>query len=114
MLVCIDHYSKWLSVLPIKDKRAQTVATALKEKILPTLPKIPERILSDNGQEFVGRVTEEVLEEFNIVHSKSSAYFAPGNGVTERVNRTIIQLLKDDRELKWDEKLHIAQGDYKL
>ena len=106
MLVCIDHYSKWLCIQPIKDKKAQTVATALREKILPTLPKVPERLLSDNGQEFVGKVTEGVLEEFNIVHSKSSAYFAPGNGITERVNRTIIQMLKDNQDVNWDEKLH--------
>ena len=106
MLVCIDHFSKWLTVQPIRDKRSQTVARALRDKVLPTLPRIPERLLSDNGGEFVGSEFRQVLEEMNIIHCTSSPYFAPGNGCAERVNRTIIQLLKGDEGNCWDEKIY--------
>ena len=105
MLVCIDHFSKWLAVQPIKDKCSLTVANALKRNILPSLPRIPERMLSDHGAEFVGRDYQGVLEEMSITHCMSSPYFAPGNGCAERVNRTIIQLLKGDEGV-WDEKLY--------
>ena len=106
MLVCIDHFSKWLSVQPIKDKRSITVADALKHKVLPSLPRIPERLLSDHGAEFTGREYQKVLQDMNILHCMSSPYFAPGNGCAERVNRTIIQLLKGDAGNCWDEKLY--------
>ena len=110
MLVCIDHFSKWLAIQPIRNKDGKTVANNFKYNILPNLPRIPEKVLSDNGSEFTGRKFKKVLKEQNIFHCYSSAYHAAGNGCVERVNRSTIQLLKGDVEEGkcWDEKLYKA------
>ena len=54
MLVCVDHFSKWQAVYPIKNKKCATVPDALRDKVLPSLPKVPERVLTDHGKEFLG------------------------------------------------------------
>ena len=106
-LVFIDHFSKWLSVHPMRDKRSSTIANILKQRILPCIPKIPEKLLSDNGPEFIGSEFESVLSHYNIKHVFSSPYHPEGNGACERVNRTIIERLKsmaNDRD--WDENIY--------
>ena len=50
----IDHHTKWLSSLPIKDRTSITCALGF-SKILAGLPSIPESVLSDNGREFTGQ-----------------------------------------------------------
>ena len=107
LLVCVDHYSKWLAVSPMKDKRSITVANALQNHILPSMPKIPDRLLSDNGMEFLGSEFKSMLAKFNINHCNSTPYHAAGNGGCERVNKTIIQMLKDydDEHDDWDQRI---------
>jgi len=106
LLVFVDLNSKWLSAVPIKDKKSSTVAETLSKKILPFVPKIPERLLSDNGPEFRGSMFEDTLKGLNIDHVYSSPYHAPGNGACERVNRTIIQLLRgEEDEDNWDNNI---------
>ena len=109
-LVVIDHNSKWLTAVPVKNKSSTTISRILKYQILPNMIKIPVSILSDNGLEFKGRETEEVLKEFNIKHLYSSPYTPTGNGAVERVNRTLIGILKSltDDLGKWDEILNKA------
>ena len=93
-MVVVDHCSKWMMSYPIKNKSAATVANILKTQILPYMVKIPTNILSDNGMEFRGKETEEVLKEFNIKHLYSSPYTPEGNGAVERVNRSLLNILK--------------------
>ena len=38
VLVAIDTYSKWLAVVPLRNKTGQTVANALKNNVLSNLP----------------------------------------------------------------------------
>ena len=51
-LVCVDHFTEFLAAVPIRNKRAATVANALQNQVLPFLPRVPGRILSDNWPEF--------------------------------------------------------------
>ena len=111
VIVAIDHYSKWLSVIPIKDKKAKTVSQMLQERILPSLPRIPTNILSDNGPEFKAKEFNDVLNEFSINHIYSTPYKASSNGCVERCNRTVLQLLKgltNENEKNWDVALSKA------
>ena len=108
VLVAIDHFSKWLSVLPIKDKKGATVARALEERLLPNLPALPTRILSDNGPEFRSKEFNEVLKKFCIEHTYTTPYKPSSNGCVERSNRTIMNLLKGlikENPQKWSEEL---------
>ena len=105
VLVAIDHYSKWLMAIPIRDKKGSTVARVFNQNILPNLPKIPSRVLSDNGPEFKSKEFNEMLQQYDIKHIYSTPYKASSNGCVERSNRTIIQLLKgvtEESNTDWD------------
>lgn len=41
--VVIDHYSKWLSMIPIKDKKSNYIAKLFGNVVLPSLVKCPDR-----------------------------------------------------------------------
>lgn len=110
-LVIVDHCSKFLMAVPIKDKRAITVAKIVKEQILPHMIAVPNRILTDNGPEFIAAEFNQVLDQFGIKHVHSTKYKASGNGAVERSNRTIIELLKglvNNNPLTWDKELPTA------
>lgn len=49
----------------------------------------PQEILSDNGTVFRGREVEELLQRWEVCHTLTCAYRSQGNGVAERVHRTV-------------------------
>ena len=111
VVVAIDHHSKWLTAIPIRNKTAATVTNALKNNILPNLPRVPTKILSDNGPEFRSGEFNKFLNEYSIQHIYSTPYKPSSNGCVERSNRTIIQLLKgsiQDQGHNWDSSLSKA------
>ncbi|XP_047740946.1 uncharacterized protein LOC125179330 [Hyalella azteca] len=111
VVVAVDHFSKWLVAVPLRDKKASTVTKAFTENILPTFAGIPDRVLSDNGVEFKSSEFNEVLENNNITHIYSTPYKASSNGCVERCNRSIIQLLKglvQEKPRTWD--LHLPKA----
>ena len=85
-LVAVDHNSKWLSVVPLANKQAATVSRALCEVILPGLPRVPQRVLSDNGPEFRSGQFNACLEEMGIVHVTTTPLGPSSNGAVERCN----------------------------
>lgn len=93
MFVLIDHFSKWIAAVPIRTKHTSIVTTVLKN-ILPYLPILPNHLLSDNAREFRGPEFEALLQSSHVRHIYTTPYNPASNGVTERVNRTLIQYLR--------------------
>ena len=93
-LVVVDHFSKWVAIRPLRSKSSEAVASALREEIFPSLPRVPDRLLTDNGKEFIGSAFQEVLKESRVRHVRTSPYSPSSNGAVERVNRTVTQLLR--------------------
>lgn len=77
LLVAIDHNSKYLMAVPIKNKLAATVAEAFEARILPNMVRTPLCVLTDNGPEFK---SEELLTNYNIKHTFSTSYHSASNG----------------------------------
>ena len=67
LLVCIDVYSRYLHVTPLKDKRGDTCAKALNHILSKPESKGYRRLWTDCGKEFLNRHVARVLEERNIV-----------------------------------------------
>ena len=106
-LVVVDHYSKWLSVVPIKNKKSATIVHAFNHCILPFLPRIPTSLLTDNGPEFASAEFCEWAELSGINHKFTTPYCPSSNGAVERVNRTIKNFLRSlvEEPGTWDEFL---------
>ncbi|MEL7079228.1 MAG: reverse transcriptase domain-containing protein [Cyanobacteria bacterium J06582_2] len=88
----VDHHTKWLASLPLRNKTSDSCAAAF-GRILAGLPGIPESVLSDNGLEFCGRPFAELLKHYNINQKFTTPYSPQCNGSVERVNKTLIGIL---------------------
>lgn len=106
-LVLVDHHSKWLSAVPLTGKKSSCVVGALKQQILPYLLRLPMKLLSDNGPEFSAAEFSNMLQEYGIQHIFTTPYKPSSNGLVERANRTLTELLRNlaTAPSTWDEDL---------
>jgi len=103
-LMIVDHFSKFLMAVPLRDKKAETVTNAVAEHIIPRLVRLPNKILTDNGSEFISSTFNSLLNQYNIEHKYSTRFRPQGNGAVERSNRTITEFLKgiNRQDIHWD------------
>ena len=88
----VDQYTKWLATQPLKDKTSRSCADAM-DKILASLPSLPDTIISDNGGEFKGGPFRELLCQYGVKQKFVTPYSPQSNGLVERVNRTLLGII---------------------
>ena len=93
LLVGVDVYARFMSAIPIKDKRSTTVSTAFEDYILPTLMRIPEVVITDNGPELRGNDFKDILARYSIEHYTRVPYLPQTNGRIECVDKTLQLML---------------------
>ena len=71
LLVCIDHFSRFSVLIPLKDKTAKSVATALIDNIFSYF-NTPSTLLSDNGSEFNNAILNEICKQYSVTKCNSS------------------------------------------
>jgi len=98
----MDFASRYPEAIPLKRVDADTVCEAL----ITVFSQfgIPEEILTDNGSNFVSKLTETLLQALGIRHLKTSPYHPQTNGMIERWHRVLKTTLKKagDAEKTWD------------
>jgi hypothetical protein len=67
-LMVVDHYSKWVTAVPIKNKTSATIIHAFDYQIFPFLPSVPTNLLTDNGPEFTSSAFSNFLDSVNVTH----------------------------------------------
>ena len=87
MLTCIDSASRWPEAIPIHSITTRVVISCLTS--IFTRWGFPEKITSDNGPQFTSKAFIRWLREKGIAHSRSTPYHPQGNGVVERLHRTL-------------------------
>ena len=92
-IVVIDHFSKWVCAVPIRGKKSSTIVQLFKTQIFPHLPKVPTRLMTDNGPEFSSHEFATFLHEFGVSQQFTTPYHPSSNEVVERVNQTLLGLL---------------------
>ncbi|XP_026448539.1 uncharacterized protein LOC113348860 [Papaver somniferum] len=76
---------------------------------------VPHEIISDNGSNFIGEETKELLGKYKIKHHLASPYRPQTNGAVEAANKTLVKILKKmtDTYTDWSEKLPYALWSYR-
>ncbi len=93
LLVCIDHFSRFVVIAPVKNKTAASVAHALVTHLFCRY-STPRVLLSDNGAEFCNAMLAEICSQYNIKQTFRVAYHPQSNGLVEKANRKILDALR--------------------
>ena len=108
ILVFQDYFTKFLYAVPILD---QTAETNTKEfKTLCSIFGSPDILHSDQGGCYESNLFSETLSVLGVKKSHTSAYNPKCNGMVERSNRSILQLLRClcTEISDWEDKLPFA------
>lgn len=93
LLVIKDDVSMMVELVPIPGAMdAETTALALVHWFMRY--GIPKYITTDRGGQFISKLVEELANHYMIVHHLTMIDIHYNNGVIERVNREVNQLLK--------------------
>jgi hypothetical protein len=112
ILVIKDFLSKYVWLIPLEDKRAETVAMAFVNEFV-CQAGIPNMVVSDQGNEFVNKIMKKVASIMNISRVSTTPYNPRSDGFVENHNKTLkdqlhhyVDTLKQD---DWDNYLPIVQ-----
>ena len=113
ILVIVEYLTKHVSIFALKTKTAEEVAEHLWTWITRFGP--PDTILSDQGKEFVNKTITALLNKTGIERRVTSAYCPRTDGQCERMNQTVIKVLRKHAETdtkKWDKWISYVEYSY--
>ena len=87
----IDRFSRYCMLVPTKDMKAYTVVKALEKWV--TIFGPPDKILSDNGSQFLSDFYTTFNKSFKTKMKYTTAYHPQCNGMIERLHRWIKERL---------------------
>ncbi len=89
----VDFFSRYIILAPLKEKTTRAVAHAIVTKLICE-HSAPRVLLSDNGAEFRNAVLAEICQQFGIRQTFTVAFHPASNGLVERSNRKILDILR--------------------
>ncbi|KRY06856.1 Transposon Tf2-6 polyprotein, partial [Trichinella patagoniensis] len=105
LLVICDYFTKWPEAFPMPDAEATTIARHLVNGIFCRFGA-PETIHSDQGRNFESALIKELCELFGTSKTRTTTYHAQSDGLVERMNRTLVDMLAAtsiEEPGEWDE-----------
>lgn len=111
IMVLVDLFSKYISLYPLRKATGQAVAAIVENKYIIDVGK-PEKILSDNGSQFLSNMWRYMLQRTKIKHILISVY-NPSSNPAERYMREIGRLFRtycSHKHVSWIEYLNIFEN----
>jgi len=102
-----DAFTKYVELVALPNKESRTVAEAIFEKWFCRFG-IPLEVITDQGKEFCGELTEDLFKLMRVDHRTTTAYHPQCNSQAEVANKTIAKYLSsftDDSTLDWENYL---------
>lgn len=106
LLVCVDAFSKFVWLIPLRQATSNTTIQALKTNIFQHFG-LPSTIVSDNGSQFTSLAFQRMCVSHGIQHVTTSPYY-PQPSHAERFNRNLRSALiayHAERQDSWDQNL---------
>ena len=114
ILVIIDHFTKLAEAVPCRTASAEETCDHLITHWISRYG-CPMTFQSDNGKAFVGDLTKELMRRSHIAQAHSTTYHPQTNGLVERQNRTLVNMLRvycSRYMTDWDKYLPQVVGAY--
>lgn len=115
ILTMCDQFTRWPEAVALPDQSANSVASAIMSKIVCT-HGVPEKIVTDQGRNFESQLISHLTQLLGINKVRTTAYHPQGNGMCEKLNGTLVNILSslvnsdgDD----WDACLDLALWHYR-
>ena len=111
LLVFIDYLTRYVEIVPVRDRMAATVAEALKSRIIVS-HSAPEILMSDNAPEFTSEIIQKLCSFYEIKKCEITPYKPSSNGAVERVNgkiKSILKTLITPETVDWDKHIEDIQ-----
>ena len=110
ILTCIDEFSSWLEMTPLKNKTTAAVIEGL--NIIFCRIGLPLSIHSDNGSEFTAGLFQRAARALGISITYSSPYHSQSLGKLERKHKEIggmLKILTNQSGVNWHKNLPFIQ-----
>ena len=109
ILVMIDQFTKWIECVALPDAKAERVAQEFLIHFVVTFG-CPLEVHTDQGSNFNSNLFRSFCDLFDIVKTRTTPYHPSSNGQVERVNRTLLQMIRcyiEGRVRQWDKDLSL-------
>ena len=106
-LVVIDHFTRFAQIYPTKKNDGISAADKLFNEFMLHYG-FPKRIHSDQGSEFENKLFRRLQELTGVTKSRTTPYHPECDGMSERMNRTLISMLKtlgEKEKVNWPKHL---------
>ena len=114
ILVIIDHFKKLAEAVPPQTTSAEETCDHLITHWISRYG-CPMTFQSDNGKAFVKDLIKEMMRRSHIAQAHSTTYHPHTNGLVERQNRTLVNMLRvfcSRYMTDWDKYLPQVVGAY--
>ena len=103
VLIFENLFSHYITCVPLRARTSAAVRNAI-GNILCTNYGILEKVISDNGKEFINQTVQKFLKESAMTHGKTPVYHPQSNPVdcVNRVIKTMIASFIESNHKKWD------------
>ena len=102
-----DHFTRFLQIYPTRNRLAKTAADKIFNDLVLRFG-FSTRVHHDQGPEFESQLMRQRHKLSGIKMSHTTLYHPMGDGQVERLNRTIITMLKNlarEQKSRWHEHL---------
>ena len=105
LLVIQDYFTKWAEAIPLPDQSATRITNELIK--LFSNYGLPDILHSDQGRNFESTILRQTLEAFGVKKTRTTAYHPQGDGMVERFNHSLLQLLRAyvECQSEWEQYL---------
>ena len=110
ILVVQDYFSKWPFAFAMTDQKADRIVQLMKDNVFALVGPLT-KLYSDQGRNFESHILSDLCATFGVPKSHTNPYQPKGDGFVERMNRSLLNLLRTytDSRHNWEKHLQLLR-----